>query len=111
MGFTDPAMACRRLCPREEGQDCTGTPGLVTVIEVIGRRIVEVGCLLDETQTKIARVKMEVLVRISGDCRHVMNAGHVVSPHCCANAHGSSEPIPAMTSAGIASSRRQLAGL
>jgi hypothetical protein len=74
MGFADTASAGRRSRPREEGQDGTGAAALIALVEVIGRRIIEVDRLLDKAQAEAVRIKIEIFQGIAGDCRHMMNA-------------------------------------
>ena len=74
VGFCHTATAGRSSRPREEGEDAARTAGLVTVVEMIGRWVIEVDRLLDEAQSEIARVEIEILKGIAGDCRHMMDA-------------------------------------
>src|SRR5690349_20766652 len=75
--FTDAAAAGGGAFPGEEGEDGTGPAGLISIIEMIAARIVEIDGLLDETQTQIARVEREVLQRIACDGCDVMDARHL----------------------------------
>jgi hypothetical protein len=60
MGFADATAAGRSCRPREERQDRARTAGLVAVIEVIGRWIIEVDRFFDEAQAEVARVEVEI---------------------------------------------------
>src|SRR6478672_10319021 len=63
-----------RAGPREEGHDRARTSGLVTIIKVVGTGVVEIDGLLHQPHSKEAGIKIEVRLRVRGDCRHVMNA-------------------------------------
>src|SRR6266404_4199151 len=64
------------MLPWKEGQDRAGMANLVAVVEMICAGVVEIYCLLDETQSEDAGVEVEISGRFSGDRRHVMNARH-----------------------------------
>ena len=59
--FADTEPARSGMLPREEGQDRTGMPRLIAVIQVISAWIVEVDRLLDQTQPKSAGVEFQIL--------------------------------------------------
>ena len=58
--------------PRKEGEQAGRGAPLVTVIEVIGLRGVEVHRLLDQPQTERAGVEVDVGLRVCGDGGHVV---------------------------------------
>jgi len=67
-----PAASVR---PREKSEDASRTSLLVTEVEVVRRRIVEIHRALDEPQTKNAGVEVEIPLRVTGDTGDVMNTG------------------------------------
>src|SRR5262249_37293567 len=79
IGFADAAAARRRSHPRKKREDRARAAGLIAVVEVIGRRVVEIDRSLDEAQAEVARIEIEVLERIAGDCRHMMDTWHGVA--------------------------------
>ena len=63
-----------------------GFPSRVAKIEMVSRRIVEVDGALDEPHAEHAGVEIEILLRIAGDRRDMMNAGrdkHQGFISCC----------------------------
>jgi len=61
--------------PREKSQNGSRVAHLVTEIEVIGGRVIEVDGALDEPESEDAGVKVEVALRAAGDAGDVMNTG------------------------------------
>jgi len=61
--------------PWEEGEDTSGTSGLVTEIKMVGGRIVEVHGPLYQTQPESAGVEIKIPLRIAGDSGYVMKPG------------------------------------
>lgn len=72
--LADTEAALSRMLPGEEGQDRARRRGGITVIEVIGARIVEIDGLLDEAQAEHAAIELEIAAGRTGDRRDVMNA-------------------------------------
>src|SRR4051812_34750685 len=68
--------------PRKEGEDATRRPFAITIVEVIGARVVEVDRLLHQPHPEGASVEVDVLLRISGDGRDVMDAEGVAHWAC-----------------------------
>jgi hypothetical protein len=64
--------------PIEERDDTARGAGLVSVIEMVGGRVVEVDGLLDEAQAEQAGVEIDVRLGIGGDGRKVVEPGDVV---------------------------------
>ena len=60
----------------KEGEDRSGVPVPVTVIEVIGSGIVKIDRLLDQSQAKNTRVEVDVGLRVDRDRRHMVQAGN-----------------------------------
>ena len=73
---TDAGATRSGILPREEGQDRAGVADLVAIIEMVGGRIVEVDCLLDEAKPEGAGIEVQVTPGVAGNRGHVMNAGH-----------------------------------
>src|SRR5258708_20310463 len=73
---TDTGATRSGILPREEGQDRAGVADLVAIIEMVGGRIVEVDCLLDEAKPEGAAIEVQVTPGVAGTRVHVMNAGH-----------------------------------
>ena len=78
----------------------------VTVVEVIGARVVEVDGLLDEPEPQHARVEVHVAARVAGDRRHVVNAEEWIQ-----RAVSGTSPLPPPESkAGHATARANMRG-
>lgn len=60
------------LTPREEGHERARPPGVVAVVQVVGRWIVEVDGLLDKSETETADIEVNVGLRVSCDGGDVM---------------------------------------
>jgi hypothetical protein len=73
-----------RMRPRKERENAAWMAELVTEVEVIGGRIVEVYSPLDEPQPQNAGVEVEISLRIARDTGDVVNAGGLES-HCTDN--------------------------
>ncbi len=71
--------------PVEEGEVRAGRGKAVGIEEVVGAGVVLVDGLLDEAQAERLRVEAQVLLRIGGDRRQVMDAGKLLG-------HGHSSP-------------------
>src|SRR5215204_1036344 len=69
-----PRAAPCRAGILEEGDVGPGRTGLVRVEQVVDGRIVLVDGLLDEPQSERAGVELDVLRRVAGDARDVMDA-------------------------------------
>jgi len=52
-----------------------GVPTAIAKIKVIGTGVIEVDSPLDEPQSKQADVEVDIALRITGDCRHMMKPG------------------------------------
>src|SRR5690242_720385 len=68
----DPSAAC--TWPREERHDAPRRADLVTVVEVVRLRIVEVDRALHEPEAEDAGVEVDVTLRIAGDRGDVVDA-------------------------------------
>jgi hypothetical protein len=62
------------MFPREEGKDCAGSADLVSIVEMVGTRIVEIDGAFDEAQAQRSRVEVEIVPCIARDCGDVMKA-------------------------------------
>src|SRR4051794_32343231 len=64
------------MLPWKEREDRPRMSDLITVVQVIGARVVKVDRLLDETHSQRGRVEIEIAVGPSRDCGHVMDPWH-----------------------------------
>src|ERR1700712_4041356 len=69
-------MTLRSVRPGKEGQDGARSASVVAEVEVIGSWIVEVNCLLDESETEHLRVEIQVALRVRSNGRDVVKAGN-----------------------------------
>jgi hypothetical protein len=92
-GHADAVAARRQRTPREEGQRRARPAGLVAVVEVPCRGVVEIDGFLDQPQPEAAGVEHDVLFGIAADRRHVMDA--------CARAHHKFLIVPHRTLAAV----------
>src|ERR1700742_2949580 len=74
LSLSDAAAARRRMFPGEKGEDGSGVPDLVAVIEMIGAGIVEIHRLLDEPKPKRTGIEVVVSQGVAGDGGDVMDA-------------------------------------
>ena len=74
VGLTVAGATAAETGPREEREDRAGRADAVTVVEVIGGRVVEVHGALDQAQAEDAGVEIDVTARIAGDRGNVMQA-------------------------------------
>src|SRR6185312_12266935 len=68
----DPAR--RHAVPREEGQHRSRRSLLISKVEMVGARIIEIDGLLDEPESKDRSVEIEIAAGVSRDGRNVMDA-------------------------------------
>lgn len=58
----------------------------ISVVQVVGCRIIKVNCELYEAQTENTGVEINVLLRLAGDCRYVVEsfepAGDILGGTC-----------------------------
>lgn len=78
MRLADAAAPRGHALPGEEGQDSAGVAGLIAIIEVIGRRIIEIDRLLDEAQPEIAGVKAEIPDGVAGNRSDMVQSRHLI---------------------------------
>jgi hypothetical protein len=67
--------AAKPAGPGEERDDRARAPQLIAIVKVVATRIVEVDRQLDQPQAQHAAVKVDILLRVGRDGRHVMNSG------------------------------------
>src|SRR5205085_11272260 len=68
-----PAAPC--IGPGKESKNATRGPCFVAEVKMVGRRVVEIHCALDQSQAEDAGVEIEVALRVAGDAGYMMNAG------------------------------------
>src|SRR5690606_10671990 len=66
----------------KDGHDGPRRTESVTIIEVIGSRVVEVHRLLDQPQTEQPPVEVEIALRVAANRRDMVDAGHPCTRLC-----------------------------
>src|SRR6266508_5955964 len=79
-----------RSRPWKEGQDRTRIARAVAVVEMVGGRVIEIDCELDQPQAQESRIEVEVLLRVTCDggdvvntqglCVDLLSAAHLLPP-------------------------------
>src|SRR6266516_6190149 len=70
------ANSAPRARPREKRHDCARGAARIAEIKVVSRRIIEIHCALDETQSEHASVKIQIALWITGNRGDVMKSGN-----------------------------------
>src|SRR5262249_44243958 len=74
-------LALSALAVREEGEGGTRRSQPISIVEVVGARVVEVDGDLHQPEAEDARVKIDVGLRIVGDGGHVVDAQYLLVFH------------------------------
>jgi hypothetical protein len=72
--LADPDPARRRVLPRKERQDRARAAGLVAVVEMIRRGIIEIDGLLHQAKAERPRVEREIPTGLARDGGHVVES-------------------------------------
>ena len=65
------------LWPGKCRQDCARRPGVITEIEVIGLRHVEIDGHLQRSKSEDTGIEVHITLRVTDDRRHVMDPGNL----------------------------------